>query len=259
MADYTARLPQRMKIVIFSGTTEGRKLSRELAEMGAPVWVCVATEYGKVDQGTYPGVKVLAGRRDRDGIAQLLGKDTLCIDATHPYAEQVTRNIRGAAQQTGTMYKRLLRPASALPKDCQMAENIPEAVNVLQATSGNVLLTTGAKEVTSFAPLGAERLYARVLPVESSLIACRDAGIPASHIIAMQGPFGVELNVALLHQFSIRWLVTKDGGNPGGFAEKLEAARKCGVQSIVIRRPADHGESYEAVLEFCKEWITQCR
>ena len=75
----------------------------------------------------------------------------------------------------------------------------------------------------------------------------------------MQGPFGKELNIALMHQFAIRWLVTKDGGNPGGFAEKLEAARVCGVRSIVIRRPADQGESYEAILDFCKEWITPCR
>lgn len=259
MADYAARLSERMKIVIFSGTTEGRKLSRELAKMDVPVWVCVATEYGKVDQGNCPGIKVLTGRRDQNGIEQLLDAETLCIDATHPYAEQVTRNISDAAQRTGTVYKRLLRPASPLPQDCQVAENIPEAVRFLQATSGNVLLTTGAKEVAGFASLGPERLYVRVLPVESSLEACRQAGIPASHIIAMQGPFGVELNMALLHQFSIGWLVTKDGGNPGGFAEKLEAARKCGVQSIVIRRPVDNGEPYEAILEFCKEWITRCR
>lgn len=248
-----------MKIVIFSGTTEGKRLSRALASLGVPVWVCVATEYGRVDQGEVPGITVLTGRRDCDGIAELLGPDTLCIDATHPYAEQVTCNIRQAAQRTGAVYKRLLRPASALPENCLVAADTPAAVSLLQKTAGPVLLTTGAKEVAAFAALGPERLYARVLPVESSLSACRKAGIQASHIIAMQGPFGKELNIALMHQFAIRWLVTKDGGNPGGFAEKLEAAQVCGVRSIVIRRPADQGESYEAILDFCKEWITPCR
>lgn len=259
MADYAARVSEIMNIVIFSGTTEGRRLSRALAGSGVPVQVCVATEYGKVDQGTCPGVEVHTGRLDCDAMQQLLGRDTLCIDATHPYAEQVTKNIRVAAQQAGSVYKRLLRPASTLPESCLVAQNVQEAVDLLRSTPGNILLTTGAKELAAFAPLGPERLFARVLPLESSLAACREAEIPASHIIAMQGPFGIELNEALLHQFSIRWLVTKDGGNPGGFEEKLEAARNCGTQCVVIRRPADDGEPYEAVLEFCKEWIVGCR
>ncbi len=248
-----------MKIVIFSGTTEGKKLSCELADFGVPVLVCVATEYGKTDQGKHPGVQVQAGRLDVGDMARLLTPQTLCIDATHPYATQVTANIRAAAKQAGAVYKRLLRKPSPLPEDCLAVRDTTEAVSLLQKTEGNILLTTGAKELSAFAPLGEERLFARVLPLESSLEACKEAGIAPSHIIAMQGPFGVELNVALLHQFAIRYLVTKDGGAPGGFEEKLKAARACGVKLVVVRRPVDQGEPYETVLDFCKEWIAQCR
>lgn len=248
-----------MNIVIFSGTTEGKKLSYELADLGAKVLVCVATEYGKTDQGEYPGVQVHTGRLDVHGMARLLTEDILCIDATHPYATQVTANIRTAAEDAGAVYKRLLRTPSPLPEDCLQVGNTAEAVDLLQKTDGNILLTTGAKELSAFAQLGGQRLFARVLPLESSLKACREAGIEPAHVIAMQGPFGAELNVALLHQFAIRCMVTKDGGTPGGFEEKLQAARACGVQLVVVRRPAEQGESYQTVLDFCKEWITQCR
>lgn len=248
-----------MRIVIFSGTTEGKNLSCELADLGVPVLVCVATEYGKTDQGEHPGVQVQAGRLDVGDMAQLLAPQTLCIDATHPYATQVTANIRAAAKQAGAVYKRLLRQPSPLPEDCLVVRDAAEAVSLLQKTEGNILLTTGAKELNAFAPLGEDRLFARVLPLESSLEACKEAGITPSHIIAMQGPFGAELNVALLHQFAIRYLVTKDGGAPGGFAEKLQAARACGVKLVVVRRPVEQGEPYETVLDFCKEWIAQCR
>lgn len=138
-------------------------------------------------------------------------------------------------------------------------ENVHQAADVLRQTKGNILLTTGAKELAAFAELDTQRLFARVLPLESSLAACKAAGIMPSHIIAMQGPFGEELNTALLRQFSIHFLVTKDGGAPGGFEEKLAAARACHAQMIVICRPEDEGEPYEAVVHFCKEWMAQCR
>ncbi len=248
-----------MKVVIFSGTTEGKKLSRALAALGVPVTVCVATDYGRTDQGQVPGVEVRAGRMEEAQMAQLLGTDTLCIDATHPYAVQATANIRRAARQAGAVYRRLLRPASPLPPDCIRADSAAQAVQLLQHTQGNILLTTGAKELAAFAPLGAQRLFARVLPVEASLLACRAAGIEPGHIIAMQGPFSQELNVALMRQFSIRYLVTKDGGAPGGFAEKQVAARCCGARLVVLCRPAEDGEPYESVLEFCRRWIGSCR
>ena len=248
-----------MRVVVFSGTTEGRTLSYTLADRGIPVEVCVATEYGKIDQGEYPGVTIRAGRLTEAEMAALLDRSTLCVDATHPYATQVTANIRRATQRAGAVYKRLLRPASPLSEGCWTAGDAAEAVRLLKDTRGNILLTTGAKELTAFAPLGTQRLFARVLPLDSSLTACREAGIAPARIIAMQGPFGTELNVALLHQFAIRYLVTKDGGSPGGFAEKCAAARACGVQLVVLRRPPEDGEPYEQILEFCKEWMAPCR
>ena len=71
----------------------------------------------------------------------------------------------------------------------------------------------------------------------------------------MQGPFSLALNKALITQFQIRYLVTKDGGAAGGFAEKAHAAEQCGVQLIVLRRPMEQGECAEAILQRCRELL----
>ena len=105
----------------------------------------------------------------------------------------------------------------------------------------------------SIKALAAERLYPRVLPTLAGITACEAAGIPHRNILAMQGPFTQELNAALLRQFRISYMVTKDGGVAGGFAEKAEAAAQCGVQLIVLRRPEEQGESAETILQRCRE------
>ena len=71
----------------------------------------------------------------------------------------------------------------------------------------------------------------------------------------MQGPFSLALNKALITQFQIRYLVTKDGGAAGGFAEKAEAAARCGVQLIVLRRPDEEGETTDTILQRCRELL----
>ena len=227
-----------MNVVVFSGTTEGRSFSRALAALGAAVTVCVATELGAEEQGCTDGITVRTGRLDAEGMTALLRGAALCVDATHPYAAEATRNIRAAAAAEGVEYHRLLRHASPLPD-----------------RPGRVLLATGAKELPAFAALDPARLYPRVLPTLAGIAACEAAGIPHRNILAMQGPFTKELNAALLHQFHIDYMVTKDGGAAGGFAEKAEAAARCGVQLIVLRRPDDEGETTDTILQRCRELL----
>ncbi len=244
-----------MRILLFGGTTEGRALSRELAALGAQVTVSVATPYGKEVQGEAPGIRVLQGRLDEAAMTGLLRGMDLCLDATHPYAVEATRTIRQAAQAAGVPLRRLLRRPSPLPPDSLLARDAEEAVSLLAGLEGNILLTTGAKEVGRYASLGGARLYPRVLPSPESLAACAAAGIPRGNVIAMQGPFSAELNLALIHQFRIRILVTKDGGEAGGFPEKVQAAREAAIPLLVLRRPPEEGEDAEEILRHVKEML----
>lgn len=244
-----------MKLVIFSGTTEGREFSRAAAALGAAVTVCVATDLGTEEQGSAPGVTVHAGRLDADEMAALLRDAALCVDATHPYATEATHNIRAAAGMAGVEYHRLLRRASELPAGSVVLPGAGEAAAYLADKAGRILLTTGAKELPAFAALDPARLYPRVLPTLAGITACEAAGVPHRNIIAMQGPFTLGLNVALMRQFEIDYLVTKDGGAQGGFAEKAEAAAQCGAQLIVLRRPDEQGETAETILQRCRELL----
>ena len=244
-----------MKLVIFSGTTEGREFSRAAAALGAAVTVCVATDLGAEEQGSAPGVTVHAGRLDADEMAALLRDAALCVDATHPYATEATHNIRAAAGMAGVEYHRLLRRASELPAGSVVLPGAGEAAAYLADKAGRILLTTGAKELPAFAALDPTRLYPRVLPTLAGITACEAAGVPHRNIIAMQGPFTLGLNVALMRQFEIDYLVTKDGGAQGGFAEKAEAAAQRGAQLIVLRRPDEQGETAETILQRCRELL----
>ena len=238
-----------MNLLIFSGTSEGHALCRFLSARGAEAQVFVATEYGQAVMEPLPGIQVHAGRLDQDQMAARLAEGDLVVDATHPYAPAVSANLRAACLRAGAEYLRLLRPRT----EAEGAVVVPDtaaAARWLAEHPGRALLTTGSKELAAFAavPDFAGRLFARVLPAAGVLEKCLALGFPASHIVAMQGPFSRELNAALLRQVGADILVTKDTGQAGGLAEKLAAARDTGATVLLIARPSDEqGRTLEQV------------
>lgn len=242
-----------MKVLIFSGTTEGKQLCQALLSLdGFQVTVSVATEYGVHSMEGICGCTLLKGRLSESQMEQLLvgeAFDTV-VDATHPYALEVSENIREACVQTEVPYLRLLREEQPLDDSSILVKDAAQAAEMLRNTQGNILLTTGAKELAEFCKILGyrERIFPRILPMESSLEKCLELGYERSHIIAMQGPFCEELNLALIHQFSIQHLVTKESGKTGGFEEKISAAKKAGISSIVIQRPKENGNSFSEIL-----------
>lgn len=83
-------------------------------------------------------------------------------------------------------------------------------------------------------------MYARVLPLPGVIASCAELGFDAAHTIGMQGPFSMDMNVAMLQSFHAEWMVTKESGRNGGFEEKIEAAKKAGVRVVLIR-PSERG------------------
>ena len=240
--------------VLFGGTVEGRELSQKLAEAGAQVTVCVASDYGSEVQEKMPGIHVRTGRMDPEEKRELLRDAALCIDATHPYAHHITESVKEACAEAGVRYIRLVRDTSDA-QGAVMVKNAEEAAGYLAGQEGNILLTTGAKELQAFRRIAGSRLFPRILPLKNGLESCEAAGIPARNIIAMQGPFSTELNEALIRQLDIRFLVSKDGGKQGGFPEKVMAAENTGVRMIVIGRDEEEGLTPEQTLEVCREFM----
>ena len=251
------------KIVIFAGTTEGRRLSEILADAGIAHTVCVATEYGEIvmreqmdaeaaGAKKQPLVSLHRGRMDRKQIEEFLRNEGygIVVDATHPYAKVVTENLRGAvaALQTSEkkaqfpIYLRLEREISETPEaedpavSIRYFESNADCAKVLENTEGNILLTTGSKELATYCASGRlhDRLYVRILPGRESLELCMEQGIKGRQILALQGPFSTEMNAAILKQYDIRHMVTKNSGRTGGYREKLEAAKMLGIPVYVI-------------------------
>lgn len=229
------------KLCVFAGTTEGRELVEFLCTQAVSVTACVATEYGETLLSPRENLTISAQRLTREEMEALFSRENfdMVIDATHPYASVVTENIAAACEKAGVRYQRLLRSGCKAGEDAVFVPDIPAAVDYLNRTEGPILLTTGSKELAKYTGLYdfANRVYARVLPMEDSLRLCQSAGLKPAHILAMQGPFSVDMNVAMLKSLGAKYLVTKDSGTTGGFDEKITAARAANATLVVIGRP----------------------
>ena len=237
------------KVLIFGGTVEGRELAEYGVQKGLTVAVSVVSEYGQGMLKAREGLSVRQGVLDQKGMAGWIQAENpiLVMDATHPHATTATEHIFSACETAGVPCVRVLRQETEESfytcgqDDGQVfwVDTPMEAMELLKRDKEPVLLTTGSRELEVFAAAGhlKGRIYARVLPDSQVIAACEMLGISGRQLIAMQGPFSVEMNCALIHATKTKWLVTKESGHPGGFAEKMEAAKACKVRTIVIRRP----------------------
>lgn len=241
-----------MNLLIFGGTTEGRVLAETLVNQGHRVTVSVATSLGAEELGGIP-CTIWEGRLEEAAMEDRVRAFELVIDATHPYAEEVSRHIRKACTKTGVPLRRVLREASR-EEGCIRVDSCKAAAEYLCGRPGNVLIATGSKALRDYGCLESERMYPRVLPTHAALNICEEMGIPHRNILALQGPFTLAMNAAMLEQYHISYLVTKDGGTVGGFTEKQQAARQTGAQLILVGRPPDSGESMEQLLRELEEW-----
>ena len=141
-----------MNIVVFGGTTEGRELSHELANLGAAVTVCVATAYGEEEQGKTAGIEVRTGPLSPEEKQKLLRGKALCVDATHPYAGHISASVREACEKAGVRRLRLLRAKSetegfrSFPSAREAAQWLADRDSRIQALDTDMAAKTGEIE-----------------------------------------------------------------------------------------------------------------
>lgn len=249
---------RELELLIFAGTTEGRRLSEVLAEAQIKHTVCVATEYGETVLNPHPLVTIHQGRMNQEEIEHFLNSGCFAavIDATHPFAKEISTNIQAA------LFTRKMAgvsiPCLRLKRDEISERDYPityfqteeACAETLRNTKGNILVTTGSKNLSKYCIWEdlKRRLYVRVLPSVESISNCKSQGICGKQIIAMQGPFTAKMNEVMICQYKISCIVTKESGVSGGYPEKLEAARRTGVQVFVIGRPQEsQGDSFQEV------------
>lgn len=229
------------KTLIFGGTSEGRELAELCAENGVPAWVSVATDYGASLLG---GVKVLTGRLTEGEMLNLIVQNgfDLVVDATHPFAREATANIRRACAAAGTRLVRVVRETGPVGGG-RYFDTVPALIAYLSKTDGNILVTTGSKELAAFCGLANYRERCAVRVLAGAAGRCAELGFAPERIITGRGPFSVKANIEHIKKFDARFIVTKDSGAAGGLVEKLTAAEELGVGVLILKRPKESGVS----------------
>ncbi len=236
-----------------SGTEEGREIVKRLNDRGEGVVTTVATEYGyEIYEKIGLGHLCIQGRLNVNELSELIRDKNIdnLIDATHPYATQVSLNAIMASEESGIKYIRFQRSASVTEDGgigeaaiegqgfVHMVKDMEEAVSwCSKSDRKRILLTTGFSAAEKFAKLKDEKeIYVRILPMPAHIEQCVSMGIKPSNILALQGPFSLELNKAIYNQYKIDVVVTKDSGKTGGVPEKIQSAREAGIDIVIIKR-----------------------
>ncbi|NPV52726.1 MAG: precorrin-6A reductase [Firmicutes bacterium] len=271
-------------IWVLAGTRDGREIVNLLCKKGYHVLASTVTSYGealvkgefadrRVDMnmeiemdasGPCNGCKTLMGALDLHEMVRVIREEGVdwVIDATHPFAEEVSKNAQRACRETEARYVRFERDRTTLPLDDAPMSGMLIKVNTASEAAekavecGDVIfLTTGSKTLDVFVKRAFEkkkRVIARVLPDADVIRRCLELGLLPRDIVAMQGPFSKELNKALLQEYNASVMVTKESGRVGGTDTKIAAALELGIPVVLIERPEVNYErvitSYEGIL-----------
>ncbi|WP_445477630.1 precorrin-6A reductase [Lysinibacillus irui] len=243
-------------IFMLAGTSDARDLALALQSAGHAVTATVVTESAASSLADV-GLPHLIGRLTAEQMATIILDQgyQLVVDASHPFAEEASKNAMAAAEQAQVPYIRYERahehyahPLITVVKDYE------EAAKLAAEKRGVIMLTTGSKTLATFTKVlqGLEntRVIARMLPRLDNMEKCDALGVAQRDIVAIQGPFSKELNEALFRQYGVTLMITKESGKVGSVDEKLEAALACNIETILIARPnIQYGQQYSTFEE----------
>jgi precorrin-6A/cobalt-precorrin-6A reductase len=264
-------------IWLIGGTSESKQLAIAIHAQGIPFVVTVVTDAAR--RLYLPHMNVCVGKLDSSAIAEFIqtNRITAILDASHPFAVEISREAIAQAQTHQIPYLRFEREQAIRergstpvprPKSCgdrynlRIVNSIEDAIQPEILDGQNVLLAMGYQSLHLFCAWHDRcRLYARILPVIASLQAALDAGFSPERIVALRPPISAALEKALWQQWQITTVITKASGSPGGEDVKLAIAAELGTQLVVIARPQlDYPRQTNSIREcviFCAENITQ--
>lgn len=244
------------RVMVIAGTSDARGIIGELIKNGKEVIATVTTSYGKELLEEYRAMEVYQGKLNAEEMLNLItAKGISCmVDASHPFAREASVNAIDACSRAKIPYLRYERSSTNREEDFIIrVKSFEEAAQRASQFKGNILLAIGSNNLKFFIdkiPDYKERIFARILPDSRMVAKCEVAGFTAGNIIAVQGPFSVDMNVAMLKHCNASLMITKESGDTGGTDEKLEAAARLNIPVIMVERPQiDYGRKVSTVLE----------
>ncbi|MFU8863700.1 MAG: cobalt-precorrin-6A reductase [Rhodobacterales bacterium] len=222
------------RILLLGGTTEASALARALADSGSDA---VFSYAGRTDSpvaqplptriGGFGGVEGLIGYIRDHAITHI-------VDATHPFAAQMSHNAVAACTQTATALIALERPAwqAQAGDDWTHVPDLQGAVAALPDDPARVFLAIGKQNLAAFGAKPQHHYLLRLVDPGAD-----NRALPHTSTVIARGPFDVAGDTALLQDHAITHIVAKNAGGAGAEA-KLEAARHLRLPVILIDRPA---------------------
>lgn len=230
-------------IGVVLGTSEGRQILSFLNKFTEDIFVSTATKYGGELLKNYKYNILNTNPLDMEGFKNIIKDNNInvFIDASHPYATEVSQNIMKACEDFQITYLRYERPS--IIDEFKSYENIIKVKNYkeledkLKKIEGTILDTTGSKNIKKIIYMNLEnRVVHRVLPSEAVIKKCMDLRIKIENLIGIKGPISYELNKAFIKEYDAKALIMKDSGVSGGTYEKIKSVIDMNIKGFVIER-----------------------
>ena len=224
-----------MTILILGGTSEARTLAAHLVSAHLPV---VSSLAGRVSAPVLPAGPVrVGGFGGVDGLVDYLAAAAITgiLDATHPFAAQISERAAAAAARTGLPLVRLERPSWREHPEAAHWTWVADADAARDASRGRrPFLTTGRGSLATFVSWTDRDVLFRVVDPPGIALP------PRWTVLRARGPYDLAAERQLMVDHGVDTLITKDSGGPLT-AAKLNAARELGVPVVVIERPPRTG------------------
>jgi len=224
-----------MKLLILGGTSEARTLAAQVTTTHPDVTVITSLAGATRSAPKIPGQVRVGGFGGADGLADYLLGESIgaVIDATHPFATQITDHAVQACRNADVGYLRLDRPEWVVPSDTDVifVPDAAQAARLVARSSSSAFLTIGRKDLAAFESLGKAKLLIRAIEAPDPALKFDNATF-----VTARPPFTLDDEIALMEAHQIDTLVTKASGGEATRA-KLDAAAKIGARIILLRRP----------------------
>ncbi|MDI6716339.1 MAG: precorrin-6A reductase [Actinomycetota bacterium] len=241
-------------ILVLGGTTEANQLVKIFVEKKWPAIVSTAHAFAGKFVPLNPLIKHISGRLDEADLKSIISEKSIriVVDATHPYATEISRKAKIVCKSAGIEYIRLERDVSRIEgyRKIYFVDTPDEAIRLAYSLGDTIFIAAGSKNADIFKAnnLASEKkLYIRVLPEEWSVKRCLKAGFSEDEVITGIGPFSYNDNFLLWKKLGVDVVITKDSGAAGGFQEKLDAANDLGIAVVVIKRSIPEEDAYKRV------------
>ncbi|MGL6106625.1 precorrin-6A reductase [Romboutsia sp.] len=229
-------------ILVLGGTSDSLEICDLINEHeDLPYTLSVTTSYGE-ELAKKHTKNVVLGKMSKVDMMKFMNQNKInkIIDATHPYAIEVSKNAIDCAKDLNIDYIRYER--KSLIEDISyenkyIVGSIEEGCKIAREKGNNIFIGTGSKNLSQIIDYIPDRnLIVRVLPTTEVIASCENLGLNADNIIAMKGPFSKSINEAFYKHYNVDMVITKESGSAGGFLEKITACEKLNIPVVIVKR-----------------------